>query len=435
MKNHAFTYLLAVFLVLSNIGCKKSQSLEEVSTPKVVLQTTKSNVEDLLRSNASNREEEIINRKHLDLALVLKDLATDKEFVRTVLKIAKENKGTVQLDKLFANLPRVKPQFDAALAKKASYITQRTGETITYQGYIYSLIIFVPNYEVALDDGYPIVSPGFVEYDDIDNDNPDIVLAWQTSPNGYSTQVLVGEKEAMAITQPVMLPSLQTIGNTFTPDQIAQFKKTNKDKADEFKKNLEKQTEMSNLDALSLRSAAHVDIDQVRIHPNYGYETSQNSEFTIDAYRIDRSVVTGQGFTNNIKIGKASGSWHVKYIHYSELGNTLSISSRFADFMPTTNIGSTLLNDRAYIFNTYERDWYCQEKDLGRGTIWGVSIEPSGRRKYKHEWYSFVPDSDLDVFPIAAAAYVWGSATITFAYPENNPSQPEKGKMRFSFIN
>lgn len=422
--------------MIGSVGCNKTQIIEEPTTSKVVLKTTNSNVEDLLRSNARDRDEEIINRKHLDLALVLKSLSTDKEFVRTVLNIAKENEGTVQLDKLFAHLPRVKAQFDEALSKKpTSNITVRTGETITYQGYIYSLVIFVPNYEVALYDEYPIVSPGFVEYDDIENDNPDIVLAWQTAPDGSSTQVLVGEKEAMAITQAVMVPSLETIGNTFTPDQIAQSRKINKAKADEFKKNLEKQQEMSNLDALSLRSESHIDMDQVRIHPNYGYETSKHSEFTIEAFRVDRSVVTGQGFTNNIKIGKPGGGWHVKYIHFSELGSTLSISSRFADFMPTANIGSTLLNNRAYIFNTFERDWYNTRKKLGTGTAWGVSLNLSGNRKFEHEWYSFDPETELNSFPIAAAAYVWGNATLYFAYPTNDPSQPEKGKLRFSFIN
>lgn len=425
-----------MLLVLIGIGCNKTQSLEETSIPKVVLKTTNSNVEDLLRSNARDREEEAINRKHLDLALVLKSLSTDKEFVRTVLTIAKENKGTVQLDKLFANLPRVKPQFDAALAKKVtSNISARTVETITYEGYIYDLVIFVPNYEVALDDEYAIVSPGFVEYDDIENDNPDIIFAWQTAPNGVSAQVLVGEKEAMAIPQPVMLPGLETIGNTFSLDEMAQFRKINKAKADELKKELEKRSEMSNLDAIGLRTDAHIDIDQVRIHPNYGYETSKHSEFTIDAYRVDKSFVTGNGFTKNIKLDKVQGSWHVKYVHFSELGTTLSITSRFADFMPTTNIASTLLNNRAYIFNTYERDWYNTNKSLGTGTIWGVTLNPSGRRKFQHEWYSFVPDGDLEIFPIAAAAYVWGNATVTFAYPENAPSQPEKGKMRFSFVN
>ena len=416
-----------------SVGCNKTQISEETTqSNEIVLKTTNSDLESLLVSNSFDKKDEAINRQHLALALVMKGLGNDKEFVRVTTKIAKENKGGVQFKQLFASLPRVQPLFEAVLKTAgSSNLSSSDDGVITYEGYLYTFIIFVPNYEVADGAKPPIVSPGFVEYDDIPNNNPDIVYAWQMNPDGSATEVLIGENEAMGIDKPVMLPSLETVGNTFSDAQIAQFKVRNQAKADEFIKDLSRRPAMGDLDALQIRALRSTVTDKFRIETPYGYDTSPSSEFTIDAYRIDpTNGATGQ--LQNIKNGKPGGSWYIDYVHYRDLGRERLREVPFADFMPTTNIFNTLFA-RKYIFNCYERDWYCWPKGLGSATTLGLTIYPDGRRKFHHEWYAFVPDNSLPVIPIVASAFQNTNATVLFDYPENQPNMPEKGFLRFTF--
>ena len=356
--------LLLALVTLSLASCQK-ENLFPDTTPG--LATTEGidfkinqTALDQIALNEEDSEDERINLALLEMADQLSAFAMNSQLVQFVVEKAKTNEGLVFLEDVFVQFPEVERSLNTgqSLGSEAC--------PFEHTGLLYKAAIMVPNFEIAFASQTPIISPGIELYDDVRNDNPDIIFAWHFDQNGQKTAIYLGEKEAMQTTQPLIV---------LTPELC------DRQAGGLSREDILNGTLPALGDPLEFRMGITFSTYEYQI--NHRYDKSNNSEFWCQSNRIDQN---GNVYWINSSNG---GRYKIDDVHKNDIGTLQYKWMHFADdYTPYT--------DNVVYYNTWERDWYSSSKSLGSGSFGGTTVYYSGKRKYQNEWYSFNESNTLN---------------------------------------
>lgn len=315
---------------------------------------------DQVGLNADDKEDELINQSLFQVAESLKTFATDQQFVDFTVRKAQANNGLVYFEEVFQAFP----QMEAALSTDA---LANENNPFEHTGHLYKTALFVPNFEVAKTAQLPIISPGIELYDDLKNNNPDIIFAWDVNEAGETVAINIGEKEAMKTARPLLALTLELCkqqSNGLTREDLTNGSLPN----------------ANDPTLVATRAVSSFSTYEFRI--NHRFESSGSSEFWCQSNRIDPNGTLHWINSSN------GGRYHVADVKKNDIGKQLKKWKNFAG-------NWTPYGANAVFYNTYERDWYSSFKALGSGDANGSTVNYSGKRKYHNEWYSFDPANTL----------------------------------------
>ena len=390
----AFAFLLFVgFSCL--VSCKKD-SLNSVASSESVRKTKFKINEISLESlilDPNDKENENIDRENVEIAKVLLELSKSKDFANFIVKTAKANSGTVKYAQIFSQYPDLLSKFDKTVIAKRfnksnSYIDPSTYDYV-HNGYAYESVVYVPNYmsipsEIDVDG--LAVSPAIEIGDDLDNENYDLIYAWELQPNGSTYQVSIGSNDGDYAPTPVFTTGLNLVGDLSAPTVI-ELRKPTVDDSDN------KATQ------LSLRSNPTCNTNTFVL--NEFYDKWRSQEYC--AVGVESFTVSGQTDGTTRGIG-ASGfdlpqpnNWFIRSVSRIETGSGQFSGIGLPILWP--KFFYTILASSAahYVYyNTYEWDWYATPKAMGTVKFPnnGGFHEFQAKRKYYEEWFTFAPGPD-----------------------------------------
>jgi hypothetical protein len=390
-KFSILTKSVLLLIGISIVSCKKTTDIPNPTLIDIGKQskftTNTTDVETLL-TNPTDAEDEFINRKQYEMAKAITVMAANKDFVQFAVQTAKTNEGIITYEVLFKAFPQYKPLFaQTAIANRYGLEGFKTkGKSLDYDfvhnKFAYDAVIFVPNSEVADANLAPIVSPALEMWDDIANDNPDIVFGWEILSNGQTAEINIGEKDIL--THPTFVTSLHTIKELVDVPINAIRKLDTSTMAIPHKRLNTSRSRMT----------------RAKINPHY--DRSAHTEFWgAGCQYIDKGTngihervsglsgrPTGVGIDNN---------FFIKYVHKSETGwnKTDGIGPDFGLNTIFYDILARAIPAHLIYYNTFERDWYACKKALGTVKLpTGILLRFDGRRVYHEEWLTFNPGAD-----------------------------------------
>lgn len=363
--------LILVFFAgsLFLVSCQKDRI-----EPEVLSSTSEFKINEVplhqVPLHEEDKEDEVINFALMDLSRALLPFGIDQAFVDFVVEKAQSNNGLVLLEHVFEHFPTIKDVMTSDFLGTAAC-------PFVHTGYQYKTALFVPNFEIARKGQLPVLSPGIELYDDIKNDNPDIIFAWDVLADGQSIAINIGEKEAMQTNRPIINLTLELCER-----QADGLSKANLGNA---------KLPMISADEFTWRGNRFFSSYEIKL--NHRYDRSNRSEFWCQSNRI---ISDGTFEWINSSSG---GRYEVATIHRDDIGAQVKVWKYFAG-------NYTPYSDNTVLYNTYERDWYASYKDLGSGTAFSTTLNYEGRRRYYDEWYSFDPDDPLGAHVVDLQAIV-----------------------------
>lgn len=391
-KFSILTKSVLLLIGISIVSCKKNTDvLDTVLTDvgkqsKFTINTT--DVETLLK-NPNDAEDEFINRKQYEMAKAMTTIAANKDFVQFAVQTAKANDGIITYEVLFKAFPQYKSLFaHTTIANRYGLEAFKTkGKSLDYDfvhnKFAYDAVIFVPNSETADATLSPIVSPALEMWDDIANDNPDIVFGWEILSTGQTVEINVGEKDIL--THPTFVTSLNTVKELEDVSIINGVRKL--DTSSSIMPHRRLNTSRSRMTRAKVNP--HYDRSAYSEFWGSGCQYINNGHNTAHARVTGLSGrFTGVGLDNN---------FFIKYVHKSETGwnKTDGIGPDFGLNTHFYNLEAQAIPAHLIYYNTFERDWYAGKKALGTVKLpTGVLQRFDGRRVYQEEWLTFNPGEE-----------------------------------------
>jgi hypothetical protein len=328
--------------------------------------------------NDNDKEDEYINREQYKLAQAITKMAQNKQFIQFAVETAKQNEGTISYDTIFKAFPWFKPLF-ANTAIAARYGIEKiktvgkldaTEYDFVHNKFGYDAIIHIPNFNEADANQSVIVSPALQIWDDIANDNPDIIFAWEILSNDGMAEINVGEKDILS--HPTLITSLSTV-KELEENNVTNGGYKLEDRPNNF---------------LEVRSDPRCRTDRFRI--NHSYDRSDYSEFwgTGIQHINTGSSIGEQKLGNDSRgISELDANYFISYVHFNFIGHD-EVRRQFVYVILNQNI-----TRHNIWYNTFERDWYAKGKPLGTVQLPNGKnlVRFMGRRVYQEEWYSFNP--------------------------------------------
>lgn len=352
---------------------------------------------ETLVKNPKDAEDEYICREHIKIARVVASLVFNKEFSKFCLETAKNNQGSITYDQIFKQFPQYKPLFaHTAIAKRfgmkdiaSSANAVEDDYDFVHNGFGYETELLVANYDNPYLTDEFAVSPAIEIRDDMENDNHDIIFAWEIQSDGSLVEVQIGEKDALNTTTPVLATTLKTMaelgGGTA---RVVNSRPTESDRP--------------NGNALETRATTTCNIYGVQMNVHYENHSGCNEIYASghqyfeepSSGRPSISGLAGRPVANNSR----DNNFFVAYVTYGNTGvaNLLTrIGALVINEKTIINYGNPTFIHRAY-YNTFERDWYAREKALGtyrfpNNQLFGIR----GRRVYQEEWFTFNPGAGV----------------------------------------
>ena len=390
MKNFTLKMLLLVatmFVIATS--CQKEVQSKPVSVndePQeikvqgknglVTLRLNKYSFEDIVKDEV-NPSNEAINKEMLKVTNILKDFVANKELTRFIVASAKKQESrAVSVQEIANAFPEIASRLD-----KVESFGSTSATVFEHEGYTYEIGISVPNLDQANDELLPVLGVGLDLYDDVANNNPDLVFAYYTYSSGQQYQVNVGENEALQVYNPVCVAVPLLIGSPI------------------------EQNNNNNDNRIGQGGA------QLRAQKRTFIETYLVRD------RFDRSAHT--------EIHMAAAKPHT-----SNIDDRLIESMHGSQVGTQRNIDLTLRNDLIddLIFNMYERDWYASRQSLGQTNNSGNEMR--GRRSFFNEWYTFSPSR----VNMNTGSSIWILNGVLFSNRIQNFSfDSQKGNMTLRF--
>lgn len=341
----------------------------------VGLRLNKTSFEDIIKDDA-NPTNEAINQEMLNVVNVLKDFVNNKELTKFMVASAKKSQsGAVSVKAIMEKFPEV-----AAKLQQSKSSNQLVETVFEHEGYTYEIGISIPNVEQADDDLLPVLGVGLDLYDDVENNNPDLVFAYYTYDSGSQHQVNVGENEAFQVFNPVCVAvplliesqiQVQLKGNTGNGQGEVQ-----------------------------LRAQERTFIQSYLLRDRF--DRSAHTEFHMAAAKPNTN-----SYDDRL----------IESMHGSQVGSQRS---------PNLTLRNALIDD--LIFNTYERDWYASRKGLGQINNSGTEMQV--RRSYANEWYTFEPSK----VRISTGSSIWIRRDLLFSNgTQGFTFDAQKGSMTLGF--
>jgi hypothetical protein len=263
-------------------------------------------------------------------------------------------------------------------------------------------IIHFINPEVADFSLEPIISAGIQVEDNPAQGIEDCIIAWFPGEEGTKTQILISEDEALVSKWPVYV--LTTINKE---DEILILSgKANKGYSEKSIKGLKS--------SMSAMAMDHLSSYEYRIDERY--EGSGDSEFCITAYRVEFIGSSGTYSTHWLYSQYSNSNKLIAKVNKNDIGVDLTRWEWFCDnYQPH--------DDNVIFFNTYERDWWAGNKNLGVISYPGVTTKLYlyGRMSDPGDWYCNDPDD-----------YEWADH-VDLSYYNNSWAKTyenDKGKIR-----
>jgi hypothetical protein len=355
-------------------------------------------VQKLLSLTDDKDDEKIFNFCY-EIGLATRELVKNSSFTKTMIELAKKN----PIDVVYLmDLKQDAPQYfriinenlakhDLSLAYIAENMTHRPilpnpdyPETAEIERY--EPAIFIPNLKKADGEKQALLSPKVVADGDRYPELEDFIVTWYYTESGTLEEILVSEEA-----------SLNTSNPLFIIDNAQRFEKGTVVLDENFDDN----SLTDDTGATNGRSQTIIRFDskELKIKNGYRYESAASSEYAIQGYRIESN-----GTVHWVYSG--SGWKVIKDIKKNQIGTTVLAPSLHANvWLPYSN--------NKFFWNTFERDWYSSEKDLGSASFGGTTIYLSGRRQNTSEWYAWIP-STVQIHATPFEWYGW-ETSVNFA--------------------
>jgi hypothetical protein len=312
---------------------------------------------------ASDDNERRINAECLRLGLGLRQLAENPEYLDFILRECRRSpRGLVSIRSIFARFPDTRKLIESVRSPFATRSGPRTFEQTLddlRRDVRYEPVVFVPNLEHANDNLPVIVSPGLEVEED---EKGDSIIAWSRQADAW-TSLIIDEETATYSGRPLLVISLDPI------DQALRA----------VGREAPRDPHGAGFGADDLFGTSATSFASNEYQINFRFDNSNNSEFCIVAYRIDPNGT-------HHWIYNANGWKQIADVHKNNVGKQQAKWSFFCG-------NYTPYNTNFVFFNTYERDWYANEKNLGVPSANNKTLYLSGRRKFDNEWYNFDPSS------------------------------------------
>lgn len=351
-----FSILFLFSITIALISCNKeeiSQSLKEEIPLERVDNFVKSKIDKVaLTANKHDIEDENVNIKLYEISERLQQLINKQDIKKTILDAVKENNTDyIKLTNLMESLPSLMALFNE---------NEVSGDlfNMKYQDIDYLPVINIPNIETADFTQNAMVSPGIEVPDDIENELIDNIFAWYFDSSNTLYEVIIGEKEALEMSNPLFVVSPQPANET----EYLNIPNTN-----------------SSIDSENATLRDHRRLKgvlwQVK-NPNHN-ENNGGLEYNvfIRPSHVNSSNIATDYNRENFQLNRT-------YVDNSSLiGNTLDV----ADF----NFDNTFSSTRDYQVVSYERDWGRSRKTVecnctcNNSTFYG--IQP--RMKFSSDFY------------------------------------------------
>lgn len=390
------TFSLLSFITSALLVLPSCQKVVEKNEPIVSFRSTfplnDTPLETLVK-NPKDAEDEYISREHIKIARIVASLVPDKEFSKFCLETAKKNEGEISYEQIFTQFPQYKALFvNTAIAKRfglggvvSSSNSSSADYDFVHNGFGYQSHLFVPNYDNPSLAGQFAVSPAIEIRDDLQNNNHDIIFAWEVPSSNSLVEVQIGEKDALNTTKPILTTSLKTIVElNGANSNIVNSRFIESDRPN------------------GLETRAVTACNTWKFQMNVHYE---NHSGTNEIYGAGHQYWSGsfpgspaiRGLAGRpVANGDVNNNFHLAEISYGETGPGQNgkglIITREKGLLDFVNPTFTHV---AY-YNTFERDWYSSPKPLGNYRFPNNQLfEISGRRVYYEEWLSFNPGPNL----------------------------------------
>ena len=362
-------YLVGIFFVLGNFSCsKENKQIGNVEQDDLIetFKTCDANSEfikydlgnNLLAQNKSDKQDELINFKLIELSEKLKPVLTSKEVRKKIFELIAENKKYISLYETVVSDSKL---FNLNLGKKENFYFE-------HSGILYEPVINIPNLKNADYNLNPIVSPGIEVEDDDSKGIRDFIFCWIADCNYNYKGTVIGEKQALTLKNPLFVITPHMVGE----DYKSEFNVINYKNPDDY--------------LVSSRTEPRYFFDLIKI--NHRYEGSGSSEVYIQNYRIDENEI--------VHWLPQSGGADGKRILWDMPSNKVGVletidATLLLPNRPDEEVSPSCCN--AAFYAMWERDWYTSNKELGTICYNNRTLYFDGDRKYFHEWYSYDPNS------------------------------------------
>lgn len=254
------------------------------------------------------------------------------------------------------------------LISKSDFKHKSTNPNSTIEVEDYIPAFYVANLEKANPNEQPLISPGIVVNSDLPGLEKyyDYIVAWYYDESGNFKEIILNEEMAKNTTHPLII-----VDNA---DEVVYKRKKSELKVvdqDFTYKNLEAATYWTN-----------------EFQINHRYDNLSRSEFFITGFLVrpnslfaekmfttdDNKRLTHQKLIKDVsrgEINKPNGKWQ-----------SLCVTSLFPDF-----------NNTYGFFNTFERDWWKSQKNLGEFVHGNVRGWLDGNMGHSGDWYTYHPDA------------------------------------------
>jgi len=388
MKKLIYGSLFLALVGIGIVGCKKENSIVPSTIPvtpntyEIEIISNPYPATDYL-ANEEDKDDEKIRRQLYNLAQELLPIFVNNSYNELIMNEAKRHDNNCI--KLVSFLEAVNLTSNTKSKIVANNILKQipnldlthkpVGESKSTDLDTYIPAIFVVNIDVADMSKAPIISAGTCVNA---NQHPmdeyeDYIVAWLINGEGDYTELLINEEMAMNTTHPI-----------FIIDNAEEFISTRKKQIF--------QSDQSNIFNSKNQETAWYSTYEHMIWNRF--DNTNNSEFTITAAHIDNNGVVKLVLRNGFNFT----TWkQISKVHKNDMGVMKQIWREFT-------INNVTPFDFNYIFwNTYERDWYASEKDLGSGTRNGKTIYLVGRRSNSSDIYGYQP-GNLNSNPLAISS-------------------------------
>lgn len=338
---------LAICIVVSITSCNKDVSLESIEkefnfNEKEMFRVTNKNLKDY----SIDDEDRLINEELLYFSTKLISHLSERDVTQFMKSI--ENSTFISINSINELLPEIKlrePKTVIVRNRRYNVNFSIYNHGKEYNGIIIANGIDLGDYNGMVDvvEGYDMLTGRVVELDEI---------------------------YAISTNRLVLMANVNSLEKRNYTNHVIQIEEPSRPRPN---------------NNFSSRAVTPYFFDRLRV--NHRYEKSGNSEVWIHNYRIDENG--GSHWLPNS--GGSDGKRELKSVSKNQIGTTLTVDIGFLDPNgPQEDVSPSCCN--AAFFAIWERDWYSQERDLGKACYNGTSLYFGGRRKFDHEWYSYDPD-------------------------------------------
>ena len=250
-----------------------------------------------------------------------------------------------------------------------------------HNGFGYESELFVPNYDNPFLTDEFAVSPALEIRDDMENDNHDIIFAWEVRYDGSLVEVQIGEKDALNTTTPVLATTLKT---------VAELNELNTNIVNS------RPTETDRPNGLETRATTDCNTRSFQMNVHYENRSGCNEIYGAGHQYFEGSFPGSPAIKGLAGRPTANDDVHNNFCLSKVLYGQTGPGQNGQGLIVLSE--KTLLNyvNPTWIhiafYNTFERDWYARSKPLGTYRFPNNQLFAiRGRRIYQEEWLAFNP--------------------------------------------